>query len=53
MERNKILALRVEELSRKLSELQLGTTGLKAISSDSSLQSIYCANSSKLTFAEV
>jgi len=29
-ERNEILALRVEELRRKLSELQLGTTGLKA-----------------------
>jgi len=30
MERNEILALRVEELRRKLSKLQLGTTGLKA-----------------------
>jgi len=30
MERSEILALRVEELRRKLSELQLGTTGLKA-----------------------
>jgi len=30
MERNEILALGVEELRRKLSELQLGTTGLKA-----------------------
>ncbi|KAH8360398.1 hypothetical protein KR200_004018, partial [Drosophila serrata] len=30
MERNEILALRVEELRRMLSELQLNTTGLKA-----------------------
>ncbi|KAH8340322.1 hypothetical protein KR059_012383, partial [Drosophila kikkawai] len=30
MERSEILALRVEELRRKLSELQLNTTGLKA-----------------------
>jgi len=30
MERSEILALRVEELRRKLSELHLGTTGLKA-----------------------
>jgi len=29
MERSEILALRVEELRRKLSELQLGTTGFK------------------------
>jgi len=31
MKRDEILALRVEELRRKLSELQLGTTGLKAV----------------------
>jgi len=31
MKRNEILALRVEELRRKLWELQLGTTGLKAV----------------------